>query len=67
MVDEQPRTHVPVRSVLRPDLVLPDVGVLPAVAPRLPRPAALRLPLADTVVRATRLPLLDGRPQVTSC
>jgi SNF2 family DNA or RNA helicase len=67
MADEQPRTHVPVRSVLRPDLVLPDVGVLPAVAPRLPRPAALRLPLADTVVRATRLPLLDGRPQVTSC
>jgi SNF2 family DNA or RNA helicase len=67
MADEQPRTHVPVRSVLHPDLVLPGVGVLPAVAPRLPRPAALRLPLADTVVRATRLPLLDGRPQVTSC
>ena len=56
-----------VRSVRRPDLALPDVGVMPPIMTRLPQPAALRLPLADVVVRPTRLPLLDVMPRVTSC
>ena len=56
MGDEYLGGRAVVRSVQRPDLVLPDVAVMPLVVARLPQPAAVRLPLADVVVRPTRLP-----------
>jgi len=65
--DEQPRATVSIRSMRRPHLALEPAGLLPALDPRLAQPAALRLPLADVAVRVARLPLLDVRPQVTSC
>ena len=67
MGDEHLGVRAAVRSVRRPDLVLPEVAVMPPVAARLPQLAALRLPLADVVVRPTRLPLQDAAPRVTSC
>jgi hypothetical protein len=57
MGDEHLGVRAVVRSVRRPDLVLPEVAVMPPVAARLPQLAALRLPLADVVVRPARLPL----------
>jgi SNF2 family DNA or RNA helicase len=57
----------PVRSLRGAALTLPAVEARTAVALELARPLALRLPLGGTIPGVIRQPLLDARPQVTSC
>jgi len=45
---------------------LPVVHVLPAIAPRLFRPAHLRLPIDSATPHVVRVPLIDQRPAVQS-
>ena len=67
MGEAPPLPSTLVRSWRGPALALPSVEVRGAVAPPLGRPLALRLPVGGTVPRVIRQPLLDARPQVTSC
>jgi SNF2 family DNA or RNA helicase len=57
----------PVRSLRGPALALPVVATRGAPALQLARPLALRLPLGGVMPGVIRQPLLDARPQVTSC
>jgi SNF2 family DNA or RNA helicase len=55
-----------VRSWLPGDFLLPDPRPLPRVDPRLPRPAALRLPIELGRPAVMRVALQESRPAVSS-
>ena len=67
MGDAPSLPSTPVRSLRGAALSLPAVEARTAVALELARPLALRLPLGGTIPGVIRQPLLDARPQVTSC